>query len=86
MFKDGGGRRLKYLDLSGCIGITDKTLIKLSSFYGKTSKSERGSKCADCHCVKPKEESTEVSRSKSLKGLECLRLSGCYKITDVGLR
>jgi len=86
LFKDGGGRRLKHLDLSGCVWITDKTLIKLASLYSKPSKSERGTKCSDCTCMKKQEDSSESSKYKSLQGLECLRLSGCYKITDVGLR
>ncbi|XP_065067234.1 F-box/LRR-repeat protein 5-like [Rhopilema esculentum] len=97
LFKDGGGRKLKYLDVSGCTRITDKTLMKLSTFYNKSSKSEKKStgRCNDCSCYLRKElkDASHPSRPpsagckpKSLKGLECLRLSGCYKITDMGLR
>ena len=86
LFKDGGGRKLKHLDVSGCVGITDKTLVKLTSVHGKPSKWDRGSKCADCNCQKQTGDSSENSKHRLLSGLECLRLSGCYKITDDGLR
>ena len=85
---------MKYLDVSGCTGITDKTLLKLSSFYGKASRAERkdGGACQNCNCSRKTERSPlhgsseAVNKKHVTRKLECLRLSGCYKITDEGLR
>ena len=79
LFKDGC-RSLKYLDVSGCRGITDKTLTKLSQALGKPSTPT----CDACTCGL---QNTHTSyNNNASKSLEILRLSGCYKITDVGLR
>eukprot|EP00794_Sanderia_malayensis_P006214 gene6214-6930_t len=100
LFKDGGGKKLKYIDMSGCTGITDKTLLKLSSLYGRTLRAERKAGCPNCTCkmsqpppqgsaeqrqITAMGDATQRHRA-SAKLLECLRLSGCYKITDDGLR
>jgi len=77
LFKDGC-RKLKYLDVSGCPGITDKSLVKLSTSIGKITTTNT---CASCTCAQQ-----PVDSPTQMRQLETLRVSGCYKITDTGLR
>ena len=67
-----GCQNLRYLDVSGCINITDKMLLKLTSAIGK----------AKCKC---RNQDTSSGEQKLVRQLHTLRLSGCYKITDAGL-
>ncbi|XP_057296760.1 F-box/LRR-repeat protein 5-like [Hydractinia symbiolongicarpus] len=78
LFK-AGCTKLQYLDVSGCKNVTDKTLIKLSIALGK-SKKEGFYRQKDCCKKVYKNTSSEIRR------LHTLRLSGCYQITDAGLR
>jgi len=64
-----GCRSLQYLDVSGCRNMTDKMLLKLSSALGKKI----------CKCK------SKSDNNITLRRLKTLRLSGCYKITDLGL-
>ncbi|XP_066921855.1 F-box/LRR-repeat protein 5-like [Clytia hemisphaerica] len=85
LFKDGC-RNMKYLDVSGCRGITDKTLIKLSTALG--SKKSSSNACSNCTCFQQQRIVGDKSppSPRQPKQLEILRLSGCFKITDAGLR
>lgn len=90
LFQKGGGSKLKYLDVSGCKSITDKTLIKLASSLEKANSSVfdiEESECNDCHshCVCG-QNSKNAPTATIKRGLEYLALSGCYQITDEGLR
>ena len=90
LFRKGGGLHLQHLDVSGCKNITDKTLFKLSSSLGKlpadSGISDIEDSSCDCHtsCSCGKLSSTTPKTVK--RGLVYLGLSGCYQITDAGLR
>ena len=90
LFRKGGGLHLQHLDVSGCKNITDKTLFKLSSSLGKlpagSGISDIEDSSCDCHtsCSCGKLSSTTPETVK--RGLVYLGLSGCYQITDAGLR
>ncbi|XP_068713372.1 F-box/LRR-repeat protein 5-like isoform X1 [Montipora foliosa] len=90
LFRKGRDLQLQYLDVSGCKNITDKTLFQLSSSLGKLPSSDGISdiedNSCDCHtscsCVHKISVVPELSR----RGLVHLGLSGCYQVTDAGLR
>lgn len=86
LFKSGC-QELRHFDVSGCKNITDKTLVKLSASIGKMiTKRCCGSLCQE-KVVPAKSFNTRLSPKKNQsRQLQTLRLSGCYKITDVGLR
>ena len=87
LFRKGGGCHLEHLDVSGCKNITDKTLVKLSSALvkktgGISDIEDSGCEClSKCGCSKRNKEYLLPQ-----KGLVYLGLSGCYQITDTGLR
>ena len=87
LFRKGGGCHLEHLDVSGCKNITDKTLVKLSSALVKKTSGisdieDSGCEClSKCGCTKRNKEYLLPQ-----KGLVYLGLSGCYQITDTGLR
>lgn len=90
LFQKGGGAKLRYLDVSGCKSITDKTLAKLASSLEKMNSSVSDIEESECndyhsHCV-CRQNSKNVSTVRNKKGLEYLALSGCYQVTDDGLR
>lgn len=92
LFRKGGGLQLQHLDVSGCKNITDKTLFKLSSSLGKlpvgSGISDIEDSSCDCHtfCSCGKLISTGINPETVKRGLIYLGLSGCYQITDAGLR
>lgn len=75
LFKHGC-QQLKHLDVSGCKNITDKMLNKLSTSIGKLN-----TPCSSCNCARKNNDERVEARL-----LHTLRLSGCYQITDAGLR
>lgn len=92
LFRKGGGLQLEHLDVSGCKNITDKTLFKLSSSLGKlpvgSGISDIEDSSCDCHtiCSCGRLISTGITPETAKRELVYLGLSGCYQITDAGLR
>ncbi|EDO46197.1 predicted protein [Nematostella vectensis] len=86
LFRRGGGSQLKTFDVSGCSNLTDKALVSLSSALGEATSNadiEEG-RCdctAACKCSKVDEQNLQGKRT-----LRYLSLSGCYQLTDAGLR
>jgi F-box/leucine-rich repeat protein 5 len=74
---------LRRLDLSGCAKITDKTLKKLSVALTPRVTNDRASSggSGDEHSDCCQDELISVTH-----GLRYLSLSGCYQITDEGIR
>ena len=72
---------MRRLDLSGCARISDKTLKKLSAALTPRVAIDRGSSCGSGDEQSEKEELISVTY-----GLRYLSLSGCYQITDEGIR
>ncbi len=83
LFRKNGGKNLRHLDLSGCARISGKTLKKLSVALTPRVSSDRassngsGDEQSDCG----QDELTSINH-----GLRYLSLSGCYQITDEGIR
>ena len=88
---------MKYFDVSGCRNITDKTLEQLSKHLGKFVKEDgqTAQNCSmrvRCSFIEDLEDSQarkvcfQCSFYKNNRALQTLRLSGCYKITNQGLR
>ena len=76
--------------MSGCKNVTDKVLIKLSMALGKNTKTLSCKKNTEC-CLQYKafnngSISNKLINIENIRQLKTLRLSGCFKITDVGLR
>ena len=81
LFRKNGGKNLRHLDLSGCARISDKTLKKLSVALNPRGTNDRGSSSGSG------EERSEKHQLSSVNhGLRYLSLSGCYQITDEGIR
>ncbi|KXJ10444.1 F-box/LRR-repeat protein 5 [Exaiptasia diaphana] len=84
LFSKGGGSKLSVLDLSGCKLITDKTLARLSEALGQftvdTDIEEENT--LTCGCMVEQSRASRTARCS----LRYLSLSGCYQITDQGLR
>lgn len=69
--------------MSGCAKITDKTLKKLSSAIGKVINNKtNGLNCSEGQSGL----SNNGELSPRRQEIEYLSLSGCYQITDEGLR
>lgn len=81
LFRKNGGQKLRHLDLSGCSKITDRTLKKLTLALTPRT---------DCVGQNASVEGDKQSRSDELisssRGLRYLSLSGCFHITDDGIR
>ena len=90
LFRKGGGLQLQHLDVSGCKNITDKTLFKLSSSLGKlpvgSGISDIEDSGCDCHTVCSCGQVINITPETAKRGLVYLGLSGCYQVTDAGLR
>ena len=90
LFRKGRDLQLQYLDVSGCKNITDKTLFQLSSSLGKLPASDGISdiedNSCDCHTSCSCVHKSSVVPESSRRGLVHLGLSGCYQVTDAGLR
>lgn len=90
LFRKGGGLQLQHLDVSGCKNITDKTLFKLSSSLGKlpvgSGISDIEDSSCDCHTLCSCGKLISVTPETAKRGLVYLGLSGCYQVTDAGLR
>ncbi|KAK3746036.1 hypothetical protein QZH41_012980 [Actinostola sp. cb2023] len=87
LFHKGGGSKLRVLDLSGCKLITDKTLTRLSTALGRFTANtdiEEGmyENTLTCGCMVEYPYESNTARCS----LQYLSLSGCYHITDEGLR
>ena len=72
---------MRHLDLSGCARISDKTLKKLSVALTPRGTNDRGSSSGSGDEQSVKDELTSTNH-----GLRYLSLSGCYQITDEGVR
>ena len=90
LFRKGGGLQLQHLDVSGCKNITDKTLFKLSSSLGKlpvgSGVSDIEDSSCDCHTQCSCGKLISLTPETAKRGLVYLGLSGCYQVTDAGLR
>ena len=90
LFRKGGGLQLQHLDVSGCKNITDKTLFKLSSSLGKlpvgSGISDIEDSSCDCHTLCSCGKLDSISPVTVKRGLVYLGLSGCYQVTNSGLR
>ena len=90
LFRKGGGLQLQLLNVSGCKNITDKTLFKLSSSLGKlpvgSGISDIEDSSCDCHTQCSCGKLISITPETAKRGLVYLGLSGCYQVTDAGLR
>ncbi|XP_046841349.1 F-box/LRR-repeat protein 5-like isoform X2 [Xenia sp. Carnegie-2017] len=81
LFRKNGGQKLRHLDLSGCSKITDRTLKKLT--LALTPRTDSVGQNAS---VEGDKQSRCDERISSSRGLRYLSLSGCFHITDDGIR
>lgn len=71
---------LTHLDLSGCSSITDRAMDYLGSGLSRLPSSPCGD--CDCECLRVKQK----QKARGRLSLVSLSLSGCYQVTDEGLR
>lgn len=74
---------MRHLDLSGCAKITDKTLKKLSVALTPRVSRDRASCCGSGD---ERSDFSQDELNSVTHGLRYLSLSGCYQVTDEGIR